>query len=482
MLRAVTSVMAVLTLSTGLAFASELQDDLKARRARVMEKLGPDAMLILWSAPAKVFSNDVDYEFRQDSNLYYLTGIDQPDTILVLMPGNQEQREILFVKPRNPVREHWDGHILSKDEATDGSGVATVHLTTEFEAFLNALLSRRPFGGTDSREFEEFFRALDDGRARIHLLLPRGGDPDNPAVQLSEKLKNSMFSFALRDDVGPILRDLRQIKTAYEQQVLQESADLSSEAHMAGMRAAKPGAYEYEVEAAIEYVYKAKGGSDWSYPSIVGSGPNATVLHYNASKRKMQAGDLLLVDAAANYKYMTVDITRTYPVSGAFSQVQKDIYSIVLQAQEEAMKVVKPGARASEVHAKTIEVIKDGLLRLGLITEKNSDQFRTWYTHGSVHWIGIDVHDTGDQGRALAPGMAFVIEPGIYVREGALDNLPRTPENQAFIEKVRPAYEKYKSIGIRIEDSFLLTESGLKWLSAKVPRTIEEIESFLKPR
>jgi len=191
---------------------------------------------------------------------------------------------------------------------------------------------------------------------------------------------------------------------------------------------------------------------------------------------------LLLVDAACNYGYMSGDITRTYPVSGAFSPAQKEIYRIVLQAQDEGAAAAKPGAALQDVHKKTVEVIKAGLLRLGLITDTTGDQYRTWYTHGASHYIGIDVHDVGKNTHPLEPGMAFTIEPGIYIRQSALDALPRTPENVAFIDKVQPAVSKYADTGVRIEDSFLLEETGLRRLSGAVPRTIEEIESFLKTR
>ena len=465
------------------AYSQQLSADLKARRAKVMERLGPNSILILFSADEKVYSNDVNYEFRQDSNLFYLTGVDQPDTILVLMPGNQERREMLFVKPPDPTQEHWTGHVLDKQEATRASGVATVNTTNQFETFLASILSGRPFGAP-AQEYDTFFRALQENKAKVNLMLgpaPKLEDKLSESYQFANKLRERYSGFMVAD-ATPILRDLRQVKTDYEQQALQESANISAEAHMAGMKAAKPGAWEYEVEAAIEYVYKKNGAFDWGYPSIVGSGPNATTLHYEKSTRQMNDGDLLLVDAAGFFKYVTVDITRTYPVNGKFTPAQKDIYNIVLQAQEEGMKVAKAGNKLSDVHAKTVEVIKDGLFKLGLITDKSGDQYRTWYTHGSTHWIGIDVHDVGENQRALTPGMAFTIEPGIYIRESALDNLPKTPENAAFIAKVRPMVQKYKDMGIRIEDSFLLTNNGLTRLSAKVPRTIEEIEAFMKSR
>jgi Xaa-Pro aminopeptidase len=196
----------------------------------------------------------------------------------------------------------------------------------------------------------------------------------------------------------------------------------------------------------------------------------------------MQTGDLLLVDAAANYQYMSGDITRTYPVGGTFTQAQKDLYRIVLQAQEDAMLVARRGASIADVHAKAVEVVKAGLLKLGLITDTSGNQYRLWFTHGACHYIGIDVHDVGDRKRPLEPGMAFVIEPGLYIRQSALDSLPRTPENTALIEKILPAVKKYADLGVRVEDSFLMEEAGLRRLSSSVPRTIDEIEQLLRAR
>jgi Xaa-Pro aminopeptidase len=280
-------------------------------------------------------------------------------------------------------------------------------------------------------------------------------------------------------DATPILTELRQIKTPYEQDVLRKSVAISSEAHKAGMRAAAPGKFEYEVEAEIEAVYMRNGAMSWGYPSIVGSGPNSTILHYNRSSRKMEPGDVLLVDAAASYQGYTGDITRTYPVSGSFSREQRDIYEIVLAAQDAGMAAAKAGSRFADIQAACDQVLRAGLVRLGLVVDTAGQQFKVWSTHGVSHWIGMDVHDVGTP-RPLAPGMAFVIEPGIYIREAALDALPRTPENAAFIEKVRPMVQKYRNIGVRIEDSFLLTDKGLERMSAGVPRTIEEIERFIK--
>jgi Xaa-Pro aminopeptidase len=464
---------------------SELSDDLSARRARMMDRLGADALLIVSSAPPRPYSLDVDYEYRQDSNLYYLTGIAQEETRLVLMPGNASRREILFIKDRNPEREHWTGHVLSREEAIARSGVPTVLPASQFEPFLAAVLARTGFGaaGVDEKEAGRFFEALSAGRARLAVPLDATGlrGPLSPSQELMNRIRTRYAGFDAVD-AAPLFMDLRLVKTAYEQKVLTKATEISGDAQLAGMRAARPGAYEYEVKAAIEAVHRGRGATSWAYPSIVGSGPNATILHYPESDRQMQAGELLLVDAACNYQYMSPDITRTYPVSGTFTAAQKDIYAIVLEAQEEGMKAAKPGGSLLAIHDRTVEVIKTGLLRLGLIADASGDQYKMWYTHGASHYIGMDVHDVGERTRPLQPGMTFVIEPGIYIRQAALDALPRTPENVALIEKLGPAVKKYANIGVRIEDSFLLLDSGLKRLSTAVPRTVDEVESFMRQR
>jgi Xaa-Pro aminopeptidase len=477
-------VVALTIVAAGSVRASEFTDDLAARRARVMSALGADSMLIVWSAVPKVYSRDVDYEYRQDSNLYYLTGITQEETILVLMPGNETRRELLFVKARNPLREHWTGPALTTEQASAESGIATVLPSGQFEEFVAAILGRRGFGPVTDKEAARFFAALSAGRARVALPLETQrslDDPLTPAHEFARRIKERFVGFDV-SDVLPIVGSLRLVKTPYERQVLVKSLEISSDAQMAGMRATHPGAYEYEVKAAIESVFRSRGAVSWSYPSIVGSGPNATILHYPGDSRQMQTGELLLVDAACNFEYMSGDITRTYPVNGTFSAAQKTLYQIVLQAQDEGASVAKAGATLEDVHKKTVDVIKAGLLRLGLITDTTGDQYKIWYTHGASHYIGIDVHDVGGRTAPLEPGMAFTIEPGIYIRQSALDALPRTPENDAFIAKVQPAFKQYADTGVRIEDSFLLEETGLRRLSAAVPRTIDEVEGFMKKR
>jgi Xaa-Pro aminopeptidase len=487
MIRRIAAGALALALLTPAARADELTADLQARRARLMQALPADTMAILWSAPERVYSRDVDYEYRQDSDLLYLTGVSQPDTVLVLMPGNKTKREILFVRPADAKREHWEGHSLTADEAKAVTGIATVHETTAFEEFVASMFERRPFdaktqvAAVEDEEYAAFFDAVAAGRARIGLRLPaaRGLHQPLDAEREFARLARDRFVDASFVNVAPLVFALRQVKTPYEQAVLRESVAISAAAHVAGMKAARPGRYEHEVEAAIEQVYLARGALSPGYPSIVGSGPNATVLHYQASTRMMADGDLLLVDAAASYKGITGDITRTYPVNGRFTEAQREIYAVVLAAQEAGMAAAKAGNRTVDIEKAAEEVTRAGLSKLGLITDPKSEQFRTWYTHGIAHWIGMDVHDVGDYRRRLEPGMAFTIEPGIYVRPEALEQLTDTPENRAFKAAVAPAVEKYKHIGVRVEDSFLLGADGLEQLSKDVPRTMEEIERLM---
>lgn len=491
-------VMALLSVCSGAAGSAAqtssttdtaLRDDLKARRARLMATMTKGTMAILWSAPTRVYSRDVDYEYRQDSDLLYLTGMEQPETMLVLLPGSGTRKEILFIRPPNPRLEHFIGHFLTPEEARAHTGIETVFLTTQFEDFLAAMFARRPFGlpvdqTREDEDHEDFFRAVDEGAGRLALRLeapPRFDEPVSEEYAFASRARERLVTMSIVN-LRPALHALRQIKTPYEQKVLIESVNISAEAHIAGMKAARPERYEYEVESAIEQMYLARGAMSPGYPSIVGSGPNATVLHYGASSRRMREGDLLLVDAAANYRGQTGDITRTYPVGGRFTPAQREIYELVLAAQDAAMKVAREGNRTLDIERAAEAVVKEGLLKLGLITDAKGPQFRTWYTHGICHWIGMDVHDVGDYRRPLEPGMAFVIEPGLYIRREALEQLPDTPENHTFREKVRTAVERYQGIGVRIEDSFLLTDKELVRLSAKAPRTFKEIEDLMRSR
>ena len=454
------------------ASADDLTADLRARRARLLEALGADAVFVAFSAPVRIYSRDIAYEYRQDSNLYYLTGIDQPGTTLVLLPRNSARTELLFIAPRDLAQEHREGRRLSTDAASARSGIDGVYLATEFDTFIDAILTGKDFDGVRTER-------------PVLALIEDSEDPPEYAEDPTRVFAATMlerFPDVSQQNVHDALSSLRRIKTSYEQNVLRASVNVSSEAHRAGMRTARPGAFEYEVEAAIEQVFLGRGGLGWSYPSIVGSGPNATILHYERSRRQMAEGDLLLVDAAANYEYLTGDITRTYPVNGTFSDAQRELYDLVLSAQQAAMGLASPSTSLSDLNREAARVMKDGLLRLGLITDTEGDEYRVWATHGSCHYIGMDVHDVGDNDDPLVPGVSFVIEPGLYIRPEALEQLPESDDTRAFVAATRAAVERYGTVGIRIEDSFLMTDDGLERLSVGVPRTVDELERFMAAR
>jgi Xaa-Pro aminopeptidase len=247
------------------------------------------------------------------------------------------------------------------------------------------------------------------------------------------------------------------------------------------MKAARPGRWEYEVEAAIEYWFLKSGAMSWGYPSIVGSGPNATILHYQKSTRQMEDGDVLLVDAGATFQHMTADLTRTYPVSGRFSEPQKEIYELVLAALEAGTAAARPGRTVTDINRAVRATLGRGLLKLGLVVDPDAEagtstQIDLWFPHGPVHGIGIDVHEPVG---SLVPGTTFVIEPGLYIRPDRLDLLAREPDGVAIAERIRPAVERYSGIGIRIEDSLLMTERGVEVMSAKAPKTVEAIEAIV---
>jgi len=266
-----------------------------------------------------------------------------------------------------------------------------------------------------------------------------------------------------------------------ELRLLQHAIDISTEAHQRAWAAAGDAKSEYEVDAVMAYTFKLRNADNWGYPDIVGCGPNATTLHYEESQGPVKQGDLLLMDVGAEYEHYTADITRTFPVNGKFSPDQASVYQIVYDAQEAVAKASKPGATLSDVSRAGMEVIKDGLLKLGLITDRNSMQHRLWFMHGTSHWLGMNVHDVGG-GAKFVPGVVFTNEPGIYVRLDALDHMPygwKEDEWEKFKTAVRPAFEKYKGVGVRIEDDMLITDTGVRWLSEALPRKLSDIEDFI---
>ncbi|HEV2663507.1 MAG TPA: Xaa-Pro aminopeptidase, partial [Blastocatellia bacterium] len=447
--------------------------ELRARREEVMKRMGDKAVMVLFGAEPRVYANDVDYHYRQENNLYYLTGVKQEDATLVLIPGAKRTREILFMPPRDPRNETWHGHMMSADEARARSGVQEVWdggLLNGFLAFLaprgdQAIAKRgsvsKPnaqLAGEWQNEFQTLIEAVKSGQGEIYLLAPstnRDIREYRQEYEFAEAIKATPTGLKFKP-AAPIFAELRQVKSPWEQKLLQHAVDITAEAFHRVFAAAAPGMHEYEVQAEFEYTFRRRGADNWGYPCIVGAGANATTLHYITNQDRLDDGSTLLMDCAAEYDHYSADITRTIPINGKYTKEQAEIYNVVLEAQTEAIKLARPGNfmlgsdPKNTVNGRSTEVIKEGLLRLGLITSKENNEYRTWFMHGTSHWLGMNVHDVGVHGKALAPGMILTVEPGIYIRPDALDVLPKTPENERFIKAVRPAFEKYKGVGVRI--------------------------------
>ena len=354
-----------------------------------MEKMGNRGMLILFSADVRPYAGDVSYEFRQENNLFYLTGSRHPETTLVLMPQNSSRREILFLPDRDPRREVWDGKMASPEEVADTSGIQTVWSSSEFDSFLDSVLYGRPYRSRAS-QFEDFFADLRKGEADVYLLMePKPGlnGEVSEEFRFANRLRERFTGIQIKD-ASQIFQQLRVIKSRYEVKQLQEAIDITTEAQLEVMKILHPGLWEYEVEALIEYVFKKRNSFDWAFPSIVASGPNATTLHYQKSQRQIQYGELLLMDIGAEYNYYAADVTRTVPVNGTFTPEQAAIYQLVLNAQKESIALVKPGVPILTVHQKATQVLKEGLFRLGLITDPSTNQYRVFFLHGVGHFIG----------------------------------------------------------------------------------------------
>jgi Xaa-Pro aminopeptidase len=472
--------------------------ELMQRRERVAQSIGPQSFLILFSTEPRVYANDVDYPYRQENNLYYLTNLKQKGATLVLLPGNTKTREILFVPRRNALAETWTGHMYSAEEANQISGVREIWQSSEFEPFIKALRNRQPYRPkpenifmsdlpkdmplTNDNGYTALFDAAAKNEAGVYLLVPGSGESREykQEQRFAADWAQTASGYSVKN-AWPVFSQMRLVKSPMELRILQHAIDISIEAHQRAWAIASEAKWEYEVDAIMAYTFKLRNADNWGYPDIVGCGPNATTLHYVESQGPVKPNELLLMDVGAEYEHYTADITRTFPVNGKFSPAQAQVYQIVYDAQEAVARASKPGATLADVNRAGTEVVKEGLLKLGLITDRNSMQHRLWFMHGTSHWLGMNVHDVGG-GSKMVPGVVFTNEPGIYVRPDALDQMPpgwKQEDWDKFKAAVRPAFEKYKGMGVRIEDDLLITADGVKWMSEALPRKIADIEDFI---
>ena len=460
----------------------ELKSDLVNRRHAMMEKIGNRGMLILFSGDRRTYSRDINYEFRQESNLYYLTGIRQHGITLVLIPGNSSCREILFLPDRSANKELWTGKMLSATEAAEVSGIQNVWSSSEFEPFIDSVFYGRPYRTSrysTTTEYSDFFSGLRQGNAEIFLLLesrPGLKGKLSKEYEFSDRLQKRFTGLQIKD-ASSFFHQLRVIKSPYEISQIRKAIDVTVQAHLEAMKNIRPEMWEYEIEALVEYTFKTHS-SDWAFPSIVASGPNATTLHYQSSQKQIHDGELLLMDIGAEYNYYAADITRTVPVNGKFNKQQAEIYQLVLDAQRAALRIIKPGLPISSVHQNAVEVIRKGLFKSGLITSEEGDQYRVFFPHGTRHFLGLDTHDVGHSER-LQSGMVITVEPGLYVRDDSLNRLLEKGVTAQQLDTIRRSVEKYKSIGVRIEDDVLVTDEGYELLSKELPREITEIEALM---
>lgn len=428
----------------------------RARRETLIKRL-EGGLVVIPTAPEQVRNADAHYAYRFDSSFYYLTGFDEPESILVLQAGeNGQVNHILFCREKNLEREIWDGYRHGPEMAKEVFLFDEAYPIEYFSEKLKELLKGQSQLAYPIGEDSEFDQLLLGTRKKLIPSVERTGE-DVPHQIV---------------DVVPVVAQMRLIKDETEVRLMQVAADISAAAHVRAMKYAKPGVYEYQVEAEIIHEFMHAGARSPAYGSIVAGGANACVLHYVTNRDVLKDGDLLLIDAGCEFEGYAGDITRTFPVNGKFTSPQKDLYQLVLDSQLAAIQEVAPGKGVRDAHFVALKILAQGMIDLKLLTGSldevlEKETYRQFYMHGTGHWLGLDVHDCGryKKGEAwtsLTPGMVVTVEPGIYVRPA-----PEVPE-------------AFWNIGIRIEDDVLVTESGQRVLTANAPKTVSELESLIQ--
>jgi Xaa-Pro aminopeptidase len=421
------------------------------RRARLAQAM-QGGLAVLPTAPERIRNRDTRFPFRYDSHFFYLSGFPEPDAVLVLVAG-AEPKSMLFCREKNEEREIWDGARFGPEAARERFGFDEAHPIGELDERVIELLADRPA-----------------------LYFPLGGDPEWDARAMRwlnmvrAKARAGLAAPERVHDVRALVDEMRLVKDAHEQAIMRRAAAISAAAHRRAMREARPGRFEYEIEAELLHEFRRRGAQFPAYWPIVAGGANACVLHYVRNDAELRDGELLLIDAGCELGGYASDITRTHPVNGRFSAAQRDVYEVVLAAQRAAIEQVRPGRAWNEPHEAAVRALAQGMLDLKLLSGSldqalEKEAYKRFYMHRTGHWLGLDVHDAGDykragKWRALAPGMTLTVEPGLYIR--AADDVP----------------EPLRGIGVRIEDDVLVTESGCEVLTADAPKAIAELEAL----
>ncbi len=425
------------------------------RRKQLMEHMEPNSIAIVPAAPERTRSRDTEYHYRQDSDFLYLSGFEEPQAVLVLIPEREHGEYVLFVRERNREREIWDGYRAGPEGAC-----------SEFEAD----------DAFPIDDIDDILPGLLEGKQRVYYAMGKDSEFDKHVMDWVNTIRAKVRSGATPPgeflDLSHFLNDMRLFKSAAELRVMKEAGEISARAHVRAMKACKPGVMEYQLEAEILHEFQMSGARFPAYNSIVGGGKNGCILHYIENSAPLKNGDLVLIDAGCELDYYAADITRTFPVNGKFSPEQKALYEICLQAQIEAIAAAKPGKHWNDPHEATVRVITTGLKNLGLLDGDvseliKSEAYKEFYMHRAGHWLGMDVHDVGDykvggEWRVLEPGMVMTVEPGIYI----------APDNERVAKK-------WRGIGIRIEDDVVITKDGNEVITSGVPKTVAEIEALM---
>ena len=434
------------------------QREYRQRQQELISKIG-GGTAIFRSAPMATMHNDVEYTYRQESSFYYLTGFNEPEAVAVFAPHHPEHQYILFVQPKDPEKETWTGYRTGVEAAKEIYGADEAYPITELNEKLPQYL-------------------VNADRIYYHL-----GNDEKFNQTIISHWQRLMRGYQKRgtaptalEDTRPLIFPMRLVKSPSEIAMMRQATKISAMAHNRAREFARPGIYEYQVQAEIEHIFRQEGGIGIAYPSIVASGENACILHYIENDRQMQDDELLLIDAGCSYGYYNGDITRTFPVGGKFTPEQKALYEIVLEAQLKAIAEVQPGKPYNEFHDLAVCVIVQGLLDLGLLKGDleeiiKQEQYKPFYMHRTGHWLGLDVHDVGvykhdeETWQSLTPGQIVTVEPGIYISPHIkpAEGQPEIPDN-------------WKGIGIRIEDDLLVTADGHDILTCDVPKSVADME------
>ena len=442
-------------MSNASGIASHIPAKVYARRRKqLMRMAGDEAILVLPAANELIRSRDTHYPYRQDSDLWYLTGFPEPEAVLVLVPGRKHGETLLFCRERDLEREGWDGPRFGPEGAVEAFGLDDAYPIADLDDILPGLLEGRSRVYYHFGRDQEFDLKLIGWLNRVRAMVRQGAQPPHEFLEL-----------------GHLLDEMRLFKDRDELKLMQRAADISVQAHEVAMRAARPGVREYELQAELERVFRMHDAEP-AYGSIVGAGANGCVLHYRANNGQARDGDLVLIDAGAEFRGYAADITRTFPVNGRFSAPQRALHDLVGAAQAAALAQARPGVAYEAGHNAAVETLTEGLLKLGLLKGKleksiADGSYRRFYRHKTGHWLGLDVHDVGEyriegESRLLEPGMVFTIEPGLYV----------SPDDAT----VDP---KWRGIGIRTEDDVLVTKDGYQVLTDKLARSADEIEALM---